>query len=106
MKNHVRTCYKKFVQLTSKFRNDCDAIIIPLTVGVVLIIATALLWLVSMYPVNLIWDSLSPMMPDSATHIMTMLNNVCGWALLVEVVGLLIWMGIHTFRKEVVDVPF
>ena len=92
-------------KLFNHFRRDRRGIIVPLVVGITLIITTALLWVVSMYPVALFWDAVEPLMPANTHGTMTMLNNVCGWALIVEVAGLLVWMGVHCFRKEVIDIP-
>lgn len=92
------TIIKRFIQ-------NKRGIVAVLAVGVALIILTAMIWVVSMFAVGNVWDALAPMIPARFHGTMTMLNNVCGWALLIEIVGLAVWMGVHAFKKEVVDIP-
>jgi hypothetical protein len=87
------------------FVKDTRGIIAEAAVGITLIIITAALWIISMYPVQVVWDSVNTLVPNQFHGTMTMLNNVCGWVLLIEVVGLLAWIGVHAFRKETLDTP-
>lgn len=80
-------------------------IILPIVVGIPLILATFMLWVVSMYPTTMFWAVINPLMPTSAHGTMTLLNNVAGWVLLIEVIGVLAWMGVWAYQKEIVDVP-
>lgn len=87
------------------FVTDERGMIAEAVIGIVLIIVTATLWIVSMYPVQMIWNSVDALVPSQFHGTMTLLNNVCGWVLLIEVVGLVVWIAIHAFRKETLDVP-
>lgn len=87
------------------FRKNQRGIIAPLAVGIPLILVTVMCWVVIAYPVQTIWDSLNPMMPTSTHGTMSMLNVVMGLTLVIEVVGILVWMGVNSYRKEIVDVP-
>jgi hypothetical protein len=87
------------------FVTDKRGIIAEAAVGITLIIVTATLWIISMYPVQVVWDSVNSQVPNQFHGTMTMLNNVCGWVLLIEVGGLLAWIAVHAFRKEILDTP-
>lgn len=87
------------------FKSDQRGFIAEAAVGIVLIIVTASLWIISMYPVQVVWDSVNTLVPNEFHGTMTMLNNVCGWVLLIEVGGLIAWIAVHAFRRETVDMP-
>lgn len=87
------------------FVTDKRGIIAEAVVGITLIIVTATLWIISMYPVQVVWDSVNNQVPNQFHGTMTMLNNVCGWVLLIEVGGLIAWIAVHAFRKETLDTP-
>jgi hypothetical protein len=87
------------------FVADKKGMIAEAAVGITLIIITAALWIISMYPVQVVWDSVNTLVPNEFHGTMTMLNNVCGWVLLIEVGGLLAWIAVHAFRRETVDMP-
>jgi hypothetical protein len=84
---------------------DKRGIILPIAVGIPLILGTFLLWVVSMYPTAIFWSAINPMMPTKAHGIMMLLNNVAGWVLLIEVIGVLAWMAVWAYQREIVDVP-
>ena len=79
--------------------------IAQLAVGIVLILTTVMVWVVSMYPAAIFWDAIGSQMPRNTHGTMQMLNNVAGWFLILEVVGILVWIGVWAFKKEIVDVP-
>ena len=89
------------------FRRDRRGIVAPLVVGIPLIMVVTILWVVSMVPAAEVWDALTPMMPNTANtqSTMNMLHNAAGWTLLITVVGVLVWMGVWAFQREVVDIP-
>jgi hypothetical protein len=85
-------------------RSDKSGIIVVLVVGVTLIIITAMLWIISMYPASSIWDAIDPMMPRQGRGVMDMLHNVSGWMLIILVVGTIFWMAAHAFRRDPIEV--
>lgn len=86
------------------FRSDQRGIVAAVVVGTTLLLVTLMAWVVTMYPAAMIWDTLAPMMPANTHGTMTLLNNVAGWTLIIEVVGILAWIGVHAYIKETVDV--
>lgn len=68
------------------------------------IISVALLYIVSMPAVGIIWDAILPDLPSRASPTMTLLNNVCGWTLLVLVIGTLVYGAALAFKRDPVDV--
>lgn len=78
-------------------------------IGLAVMIATtfiiAIAWIVTMPAVGLFWDAIDPMMPDVALSAMGLLNNVCGWTLLVLVIGTLAYGLALAFRRDPVDLP-
>jgi type II secretory pathway component PulF len=81
-----------------------QGIVVGMVVMIVSVFAVALLYIVSMPAVGLIWTALTPGLPTQAISIMSMLNNVCGWTLLVLVIGCLAYGAALAFKRDPVDV--
>lgn len=84
-----------------------NGIVLVWAVGISAIIVTVFVWVMTMYPVAMYWDSLAAldMYPPEAFGIINLIHNICGWTLIAIVVGLLSWMLISSFRKEVQQYP-
>lgn len=88
------------------FVSDERGIVIGMVIMIVSIITVALLWIVTMPAVGLFWESVMPQIPVSYYPIMDMLNNVCGWTLLVLVIGCLAYGAALAFKRDPVEVPY
>lgn len=84
-------------------RSDNRGVVVGLIVMIASIICVALLYIVSMPAVGMIWDVISPGLPSRATPTMNLLNNVCGWTLLVLVIGTLLYGAALAFKRDPVD---
>jgi len=76
-------------------------------VGISGICIALMVWVLTMYPVSLYWQSLDALnlYPPEASGTLTLVHNVAGWTLLALVVGLLVWMLLSSFRREDQAVP-
>lgn len=86
------------------FKNTKAAIIGPLLVGIPLIFATTILWIISMYPASFLWDKIAPDLPVQATMAMNLMKNVGGWVLLVLVIGVIAWIGASATQRDPIEV--
>ena len=87
------------------FRRNQQGVVVGLVIMIVLVISVAMLYIVSMPAVGIVWNAVTPMMPASAQPIMSLLNNVCGWTLLVLIFGCLAYGAALAFKRDPVDVP-
>lgn len=85
---------------------NCEGVVIGLVVMVILDVMFAMLWIATMPAVGLVWDIVSPNLPARAAATMTMLNNVCGWSLLILVVGTLVYGAAWATHRDPVDVAY
>lgn len=69
------------------------------------IFVVAMLFILSMPMVTAIWAITTPMLPVDQLPIMDLLNNACGWTLIILVVGTIIYGAVSAFRRDPVDVP-
>lgn len=74
-------------------------------VMIILCIVTAMIWIATMPAVGMIWDIVDPYLPAQAQATMDMLNNVCGWFLLIVVVGTLIYGAAWATHRVPIDYP-
>lgn len=84
--------------------NNNKGVAIGLMAMIILDIVFAMLWIATMPAVGMVWDIINPYLPAEANGPMDMLNNACGWVLLIFVIGTLIYGAAWATRRDPVDV--
>jgi type II secretory pathway component PulF len=88
------------------FWSDTAGIVIGMVVMIVTDITVGIMWIVSMPAVVMMWNIITPSLPTSQLPTMNMLNNVCGWTLLVLVIGTLAYGAVLAFKRDPIDVSY
>lgn len=87
-----------------KFLSDCKGLVAGLVVMIVTDFIVAIIWLATMPAVIMLWDIIAPELPARAMGTMNMLNNVCGWFLLIMIIGTLVYGAAWATHRDPVDV--
>lgn len=87
------------------FRQNQKGIVAVMAVMIATFLVLVMAWAITMAPVQVVWNTINPMLPSSFHGTMDMINVGCGVTALVLGIGILVWGAVHTMRKEVVDVP-
>jgi hypothetical protein len=90
--------------MKQSFIQDTRGVVIGLVVMIATCIVTAMMWIISMPAVMAIWNNLLPIMPVQALPTMYLMNNVCGWTLVILIVGTIAYGAALSFRRDPVDV--
>lgn len=85
-------------------RDESGLVTIGLVAMIMLDIVVAMLWVATMPAVGMVWDIVVPNLPSQANGAMDMLNNACGWTLLIMVFGTLVYGAAWATRRDPVDV--
>jgi hypothetical protein len=82
-----------------------EGIVIGMVLMVVSILVVGIAWIVTMPMAVIVWQSINPMLPAEDMPIMNMLNNVCGWTLLVLIIGCLAYGAALVYQRVYYDTP-
>ena len=84
---------------------DRNGNVIGMVVMIMLCFLFAILWIATMPAVGMVWNIVGPNLPVEASGTMDMLNNACGWTLLIFIIGTIIYGAAWATHRNVVEYP-
>ena len=100
-----RVMFAPLIKNIKTLQSNRQGIVVGMIVMITSVIIVALLYALSLPALNIIWDYVSPNLPANLTNQMTLVNNVCGWTLLILVIGCLAYGLALAMKRDPYDTP-